>query len=113
MRIYGSGLQDGEIEKAIKLAEKDAVDYSLVEKVAEAAIETHPDWVIKISIQQAEPLIEKTQSKYYAIAIQWLEKVKKACLQKGGKKNWAKYLGELRKKYPKKRAFIEMLSGLE
>jgi uncharacterized Zn finger protein len=106
-------LYEGEVEKAIKLAEKDPQDYSLVEKVAEAAIETHPDWVIRTSGKQAESLIAKTQSKYYVAAIRWLEKAKKAYRKKGEKKAWEKYLSELRKKYPKKRAFIEMLKKLE
>lgn len=105
-------LYDNEIDKAIKIAEKDSANYSLVEKVADAAIETHPEWVIRVSNKQAESLIAKTQSKYYAAAIRWVEKIKKATLKKAGRKAWENYVSDLRKKYPKKRAFLEMLKGV-
>ena len=48
--------------EAITIAEKNAYDYSLREKVADAVIAQRPEWIIRISIQQAEKLIEPTQS---------------------------------------------------
>ena len=43
-------------------------NYSLIEKVADAVLPFHPDWVNQASRKQAEGLIAKPQSKYYVIA---------------------------------------------
>jgi uncharacterized Zn finger protein len=44
----------------------------LVAIVAEALIAHRPEWVIRASINQADGLIARTQSKYYFYAAEWL-----------------------------------------
>jgi len=63
--------------EAIAIAEKNAYDYSLREKVADAVAAQRPEWVIRISIQEAEKLIEPTHSKYYPHAARWLARANK------------------------------------
>lgn len=53
-------LHEQEWDQAIATAEKNTYDYGLREKVADAVIAHRPDWVIRISIQEAEKLIEPT-----------------------------------------------------
>jgi len=49
-----------------------------VEKVVDAAVNTHPDWVIQVNRRQAEELINRVQSNSYQAAVRWLEKVRAA-----------------------------------
>ena len=70
-------LSEEEWDQAISVADKAGEwDYSLIEKVADAVFPFRPDWVIQASRKQADGLIAKTQSKYYAIAARWLAKMK-------------------------------------
>lgn len=73
--------------------------YSLIEKVADAVLSHRPDRVIRVSIKQAEGLIEKTQSKYYPAAARWLLKAKLAYLASRGQNEWQAYLSELKTTY--------------
>ncbi len=61
-------LSEEEWDQAIGIVDQAGEwNYSLIEKVADAVIPFRPDWVIQASRKQAEGLITKTQSKYYAI----------------------------------------------
>jgi uncharacterized Zn finger protein len=79
-------------------------NYSIIEKVADAVFSFHPDWVIQASRKQAEGLIAKTQSKYYATAVRWLAKMKQAYLSSGRKAEWFSYLDELKNTYSRRPA---------
>jgi uncharacterized Zn finger protein len=86
--------------------------YSLIEKVADAVLPQRPEWVIQASIKQAEGLIEKTQSKYYAAAARWLAKAKKAYLETGRQKEWQGYLTNLKTTYARRPALQAALRQL-
>jgi uncharacterized Zn finger protein len=106
-------LHEDEIDEAIQVAEDKSVwDYRLLEKVADAAIEARPDWAIQTSQRQAEGLIERTQSKYYAAAARWLEKAKAAYLVGGREQEWLAYLADLRQRYWRRRALLAELQRL-
>ena len=93
-------LFEEEWDQAISVADNASEwDYSLIEKVADAVFPFRPDWVIQASRKQAEGLIAKTQSKYYAIATRWLIKMKQAYLSSGRKAEWLSYLGGLKSTY--------------
>jgi uncharacterized Zn finger protein len=78
--------------------------YNLVAKVADGVIAVRPDWVIQASRKQAQALIDKTQSKYYAIAAHWLTKMKQAYLSTGRKAEWQAYLDDLKSTYSRRPA---------
>jgi uncharacterized Zn finger protein len=106
-------LSEEEWDKAIGIADKAGEwDYSLIEKVADAVFPFRPDWVIQVSRKQAEGLIAKTQSKYYAIAASWLAKMKQAYLSSGRKAEWLSYLDELKNNYSRRPALQAELSRL-
>jgi uncharacterized Zn finger protein len=86
--------------------------YTLIEKVADAVSPHRPDWVIQASIKQAEGLIEKTQSKYYAVAARWLAKAKKAYIESGRKLEWESYLLSLKTTYARRPALQAELRKL-
>lgn len=86
--------------------------YNLVEKVADGVIAFRPEWVIQASQKQAQGLIDKTQSKYYAIATHWLAKMKQAYLSTGGKAEWLAYLEGLKSTYSRRPALQAELKKL-
>jgi uncharacterized Zn finger protein len=86
--------------------------YNLVEKVADQVITIRPDWVIQASRKQARALIDKTQSKYYAIAAHWLTKMKQAYLATGRKAEWHAYLDGLKSTYSRRPALQAELKKL-
>ncbi len=95
-------LYEQEWDQAIKIVEKNSYDYNLREKVADAVITHRTDWVIQISIQEAEKLIAPTQSKYYSHAVRWLAKAKQAYLQAGRKADWLTYFTQLKATYARR-----------
>ena len=106
-------LSEGDWEQAIDLADQAGYwGYRLVEKVADAVLPHHPDWVIQTSRRQAEGLIDKKKSKYYATAARWLGKAKQAYQITGRDDEWRVYLDELKNTYSRRPALQAQLRGL-
>jgi uncharacterized Zn finger protein len=87
-------------------------NYSMIEKVVDAVFPYRPDWVIQASRKQAEGLIARTQSKYYAIAARWLAKMKQAYLSSGKNTEWLAYLDGLKSTYSRRPALQAELRKL-
>jgi uncharacterized Zn finger protein len=105
-------LEEGEWEAAIKVAESYTWSFNLLEKVADAVIPHHPDWVIRISLKQADELILKTQSNLYPVAARWLARAKKAYQQKGQDAAWQAYIDRLRATYARRPALQREIKDL-
>jgi tetratricopeptide (TPR) repeat protein len=106
-------LSEEEWDLAIGVADKAGeLNYSLLEKVTDAVLPFRPDWVIQASRKQAEGLIARTQSKYYAIAARWLAKMKQAYLSSGRKAEWLSYLDGLKSTYSRRPALQAELRKL-
>ena len=101
-------LSEGQIEEAIKVVEG-SWNWHLLDRVTEAAIYTHPDWVIRVSQKQAESLIERVQSKYYEASLRWLEKVRAAYRAQSRPEGWQNYLADLRARHNRKRTLLALL----
>ena len=99
-------------DEAIAIAEKNTYDYTLCEKVADAVIAYRPDWVVRISVQEAEKLIEPTQSKYYPHAARWLAKAKQAYIQSGREAEWLDYFIQLKTTYARRPSLQKELAKL-
>jgi uncharacterized Zn finger protein len=100
-------------DTAIAIAQRlGSWQYNLMEKVADGVIMARPDWVIQASREQAEALIEKTQSKYYAIAAHWLAKMKQAYQIMGKEVQWRDYLDGLKNTYSRRPALQAELKKL-
>jgi uncharacterized Zn finger protein len=104
---------EGLRDEAIAVAEREKWNYRLLEKVADAVIATHSDWVIRVSQEQAEDLINKVQTKYYSPAVRWLEKARAAYRVAGQEADWQAYLADLRQRHHRKRTLIGMLKGMD
>ncbi len=105
-------LYEEQWDQAIAIADKHTFGYTLREKVADAVIAYRPEWVIQISIQEAEKLIEPTQSKYYPHAARWLAKAKQAYIQTGRKAEWLAYFTQLKATYARRPSLQKELARL-
>ena len=68
--------------------------------------------VIQISISEADKLIAKTQSKYYAHAADWLRRVKAGYAQLNQTADWQAYLRLLKDTYRRRPALMGYLNKL-
>ena len=105
-------LHEGLIDDAIR-ALGDYPHYSTVELVVNAAIESRPDWCIQACTQQAEPIMNGGQSKYYQRAAYWLGRAKAAYLSAGRGAEWQAYLDSLLQKHARKYSLVPLLKELD
>ncbi len=99
------------IKDAIAAVELGAT-HTLVERVADAAIQSHPEWVIKISRQQAEPIMDEGKAQYYSAAAKWLSRARTAYQNTGKQKEWQQYLAELLNRHKRKYKLMPMLEAM-
>jgi uncharacterized Zn finger protein len=81
-------VHEGLLDDAIAVADSGPYDYAMVEQVADAAIQTHPDWVIRMGRRQAERIMDGAQSRYYHHAVAWLRRSRAAALGAGLQDDW-------------------------
>jgi uncharacterized Zn finger protein len=106
-------LYEGLIDQAIKIVDRyPYAGYSLVEKVVDAAWQTHPDWVIQQCQKQAEPIMDSGKSDHYYHAARWLEKARRAYLAANRADEWRAYLEGLINKHARKYALRPRLEAL-
>ena len=86
--------------------------YELVTDVVTKVEKHRPEWVIEVSKRQALELISRTQSKYYAIAANWLVRVRNAYDRLRREAEWQEYLDELRRTYSRRKALLAELERL-
>lgn len=80
--------------------------------MADAAIRSHPDWVIRTCRQQPERIMDAAQSKYYHYAVGWLERVRTASLAAGRQDEWRQYLASLLARHGRKYTLVPQLKRL-
>jgi uncharacterized Zn finger protein len=86
--------------------------HTLVERVADAAMQSHPTWVIKASRQQAEPFMDEGKAQYYRTAANWLAKARAAYRNMGREEEWRLYLDELLDRHRRKYKLVPLLEAL-
>jgi uncharacterized Zn finger protein len=99
------------IDDAIAAVEPGAT-HTLVERVADAAIKSHPAWVIKVSRQQAEPIMDEGKAQYYSAAAKWLARARVAYQNMGNYEEWRTYLADLLARHQRKYKLVPMLKDL-
>ncbi|GHO61705.1 hypothetical protein KSC_005970 [Ktedonobacter sp. SOSP1-52] len=104
-------LHEGLIDDAIATVEPNAT-HTLIERVADAALQSHPDWVIKVCRQQAEPFMDEGKAQYYHAAANWLAKAHTAYRNMDREEEWQIYLSELLDRHRRKYKLVPMLEAL-
>lgn len=113
---YGSGhvdifLHEGLIGDAIAAVEKYPVD-ALLGRVADAAVESHPEWVISTCRRQAEEIMDQGRSQHYSDAAAWLKKARAAYRAAGDEREWQRYLEGLIARHQRKYKLRPLLENL-
>jgi uncharacterized Zn finger protein len=103
---------EGLLDDAIAVADSAPYDYAMVEKVADAAIQTHPDWVIHMGRQQAERIMDGGKSRYYHHAVAWLRRSRAAALGAGRQDDWRRYIDGLLLQHTRKYSLVPQLKQL-
>jgi len=104
-------LHEGLIADAIAAVDAGAT-HTMVEQVADAAITSHPDWVIKASRAQAEAIMDAGKAQYYHAAAQWLARARKAYKVAGREADWWAYRAELLTKHARKYKLAPLIKAL-
>ncbi|MCC6177190.1 MAG: hypothetical protein IT305_17935 [Chloroflexi bacterium] len=105
-------LHEGLIEDAIAAVDQGAT-HSVVELVADAAIGSHPDWVIEASRQQAEGIMDAGKAPYYGAAAGWLRRARAAYQAAGRGQEWQAYRADLLHRHGRKRNLVPLLRALQ
>jgi uncharacterized Zn finger protein len=93
-------LYEGQWDDAILcINQQHEKEYRLIEKVIDVVALHRPDWAIRACQNQVEVLIAKRQTRLYAAAVHWLEKLKQVYLLHDRKDEWEHYIDSLRKQY--------------
>ena len=94
------------------MAPGESWDYSLTWRVAEAAVESHPDWAAEVGRRQAESIINDGRADLYNIAVRWLRTVSRAMRSAGQEAAWQDYLTNLTLEHRRKYKLRPMLQDL-
>ena len=104
-------LHEGLIDDAIAAVEG-SYARALLEQVADAAVESHPDWVIGTCRRQADEIMDGGRAEAYAEAVGWLAKARAAYRSAGRAEEWRAYLEELIARHQRKYKLRPMLEAL-
>jgi len=100
------------IDDAIAAVKSD-YGYGLLERVMDAAIPTHPDWVIEAARAQAERIMDAGDAKHYDAAVNWLCRARDAYRASGQVADWQSYLAQIRNVHSRKYKLMGLLQGLK
>ncbi|MGH2460149.1 MAG: SWIM zinc finger family protein [Chloroflexota bacterium] len=104
-------LHERQIDDAIAVVEG-SYSHDLIEKVAVAAIETHPDWVIQTCRREAEAIMDAGKAQYYDRAAQWLTHAARAYRVAKRQGDFEGYLAELIGRHARKYKLVPLLKAL-
>jgi uncharacterized Zn finger protein len=108
-------LREGLVDEAIGVLEAEPSSffhYALVERVAEAAVQRHPEWVIRTCRRQAERIMDEGKAQHYRRTVRWLEKARTAYRAAGREAEWDAYLAGLVSRHKRKYSLVPLLKRL-
>lgn len=106
-------LHEGMVDEAVKTIDKSSYyGYDTLERVVEAAWQSHPDWVIRQCKKQAERIMDAGQSQYYHHAVRWVETARRAYLGADRAEEWRSYLENLINQHARKYSLRPRLEAL-
>ncbi len=109
--LLGEGLIDAAVAGA-----GDGTDHvtpdSVLLRLTEAAQGRHPDWVIRLARQRAEPIMDRGQADLYAEAAEWLRRAALAHESAGLIDEWSALIESLIERHRRKYKLRPMLEAL-
>jgi uncharacterized Zn finger protein len=101
------------VNEAVRAVDQNSyLGYDALERVVDAACQSHSGWVIRQCKKQAEPIMDSGKSKYYHHAARWLGKARQAYLVSDREREWKKYLEGLIEKHARKSSLRPQLEAL-
>jgi uncharacterized Zn finger protein len=104
-------LQEGLIDDAIAAVDRGA-SHELLERVVDAALPSHPAWVITTSRREAEEIMDRGKSEHYSSAARWLARARDAYRAAGLEAEWQAYLTGLLREHNRKYRLAPLLKAL-
>ena len=108
-------LSEGLIDEAVRTVGDQfgygAHDETLM-RLPSAAHASHPEWVIRLAMHQANSIMDANHASHYALAAQWLEKAALAHEVLGREDDWRACLDELIDRHRRKYKLRPLLEGL-
>jgi uncharacterized Zn finger protein len=104
-------LQEGLIEDAIAAVDRGA-SHELLERVVDAALPTHQEWVITTSRREAEAIMDRGKSELYSAAAHWLARTRDAYRMASREAEWQGYLTGLLREHGRKYRLVPLLKAL-
>jgi uncharacterized Zn finger protein len=106
-------LHEGMVDEAVKAVDEGRhAGYDTLERVVDAARESHPAWVVRQCKKQAERIMDAGQSKHYHHAVRWLGKARQAYGVAGRIDEWCAYLESLIVEHSRKYSLRPQLEAL-
>lgn len=106
-------LCEGLVDDALAALRADPyASHTTRELVADAAITTHPEWVIETAWHQASEIIEGGKSGNYATAARWLERARDASAAVGSIDDWRAKVEDLLTRHKRKYSLTPLLKDL-
>jgi uncharacterized Zn finger protein len=102
-------LDEGLIDQAIDVVDRDYCSRQLRLRVMQVAAGFNPQWVITKGKAFAEDIINRGKSEYYEDAVKWLEQVKRGYLASNHQEEWRSYRQQLIEVNSKKRKLMEIV----
>lgn len=84
----------------------------LVHRVMQAAMTTHPDWVMQTAHSLAEPIMNQGKADRYQEAVRWLQQAKMAYVQAERQSEWMAYFNQLQSVHARKRKLMDLFKQL-
>lgn len=104
-------LHEGLIEDAMAAVDA-SPRHELVERVVDAALPTHAEWVFRACTHQFDRIADAGKSPYYREAAQWLSKAKMALKTAGREAEWRPYIEDVITRHGRKYSLRPMLERL-
>lgn len=108
-------LDEGLVDEAVACA-GDGTGHGTADAVllrlTEAAQASHPDWVIRLARQRAEPIMDRGQTELYAEAAEWLRRAALAHESAGLIDEWSALIESLIERHRRKYKLRPMLEAL-
>jgi uncharacterized Zn finger protein len=105
-------LAEGLIDEAIATLERGHLGHEIVERVADAALASRPEWVMNASFHQADRIIVPGKAAYYYEAAQWLRKARQAAIAAGQEEVWRARRKEIMTEHGRKHKLMALLKPL-
>ncbi|MGK7905684.1 MAG: SWIM zinc finger domain-containing protein [Synechococcus sp.] len=103
-------LHEGLLKDAISVASGLRSYHSqLVQRVMDAVIATHSQWVIDNARPRAESIMDEGKSKDYQSAVEWLKRIKAAYQALGKEADWSVYYQTLLNQHSRKRKLMGLM----